>query len=625
MSAQPQIRIRAGSALRAEAEGACTVTFVRVIDELSKVAAGAPGAHEALTRVLTFDERLPIDHGAMQLADFDRHLYERLSALPQVSMHAEPPSGDGELIEAYWSTLARLHLRPVGDPRPVSELVTFSTLGWMRVPAEVVASARAAASRDALEERRLRERLDALLTRAESNGTLGEIVDAVADAVRHVEAVSFYIDDELYAAMERFQTLVERKGVPGIFERLRKLPSPASWTPAERLLVIALRVLFLSGNSIRFEEFNGANLTARRLVARISSLRDGYVRHGIAADGDTNDLFALAEAVGRAARSTPERGVLRYRSVSGWTFRKTEHVRKLAVLPRHTAFCERLALFAERWSGTAFDGSDAAAERVAEAVVAATEANVTTPGEVSPVEGWIQEIVAGAVEMTASDYGMSSSLRNVAPLALASSDEELMQIVNSLTTKDFYCCVTSRPGLAETIGPAIEHDVYQAVAMRMQFNRWHFIPGNFPRASIPANRHWFYPPVSPDHAEWSDVWHGGHIKAGVRYSIRAPGPDMTLLPLVIGRQTYRGFYDVRTVRMAGTPFNLDDLLAVRHHCLWMGALWRRLATSRVVITAFQPGAGYEPKAASVRRSERMPPAEAGKPVVVAIGRNPFGT
>jgi hypothetical protein len=49
--------------------------------------------------------------------------------------------------------------------------------------------------------------------------------------------------------------------------------------------------------------------------------------------------------------------------------------------------------------------------------------------------------------------------------------------------------------------------------------------------------------------------------------------------------------------MAGTPFGLDDLLIVRQHCLWMGALWRRLATSRVVIAGFEPGAGYEPEEA----------------------------
>jgi hypothetical protein len=238
---------------------------------------------------------------------------------------------------------------------------------------------------------------------------------------------------------------------------------------------------------------------------------------------------------------------------------------------------------------------------VADAVVAATVGQSWTD-QVSPVEGWIQQIVAGAVEMTASDYGMSSSLRNVLPFAQASSDEELIAHVASLTTKDFFCCVTSRPGLAQLIGPSIEHDVYQAVAMRMQFNRWHFICGNFPRASIPAGRHWFYPPLLPDHAEWSDVWHGGHIKAGVRYSVRAPGPDMTLLPLVIGRHTYRGFYDVRTVRMAGTPFDLDDLLAVRQHCLWMGALWRRLATSSVMIAGFQPGVGYEPEEPSRART-----------------------
>jgi hypothetical protein len=60
----------------------------------------------------------------------------------------------------------------------------------------------------------------------------------------------------------------------------------------------------------------------------------------------------------------------------------------------------------------------------------------------------------------------------------------------------------------------------------MMFNRWHFVPGQFDRAEIPLNRHYFFPPQVPDIAEHSEHRHGGHISARVRYSIRAPGAQV---------------------------------------------------------------------------------------------------
>jgi len=181
----------------------------------------------------------------------------------------------------------------------------------------------------------------------------------------------------------------------------------------------------------------------------------------------------------------------------------------------------------------------------------------------------------------------------VGPLARLDAPAQLRAVL-SLKPKDFYCCITSRPALRALIGPAIVDDVYRPVQTRMQFNRWHFICGSFPESDVPRDRHYFYPPLTPDLAEWSDVWHAGHTRAGVRYSVRVPGPDMSLGPLYIGGHPYRGFYDVRVVRVAGEPFTLDDLLVVRLHCLWMGALWRRLvADGSVAISGFTAGDGFE--------------------------------
>src|SRR2546430_6003019 len=47
-------------------------------------------------------------------------------------------------------------------------------------------------------------------------------------------------------------------------------------------------------------------------------------------------------------------------------------------------------------------------------------------------------------------------------------------------------------------------------------------------------------------------------------------------PLTIAGIDFRGFYDVRVVRVEGPPFGLHDLMTVRAHCLWLGVIWHRI-------------------------------------------------
>jgi hypothetical protein len=569
-----------------------TITFHGVFAALSEVARCAPPAGEAVRRLLTLDGRLPLEHGLQGLADFDRELFVRLETAPDVRLTPDPDdTRPGRVVEAAWNTIGRVYLRPRETPPPAPEPLTLRRIGWLTVPDAMFDAAAAAAADEQARERLERERLDTLLAAAARDGRLGAIVDGAADAVRHVEAFCCYIDDCVYASMERVQTVI---GGPSILRRLRDSACPEQWTPDERLAVIALHALFLTGSSIRFEEFNGAALTARRLVARIRELADRYEAHGMEVGACDADLFTLSEAIGRAAKTSFRHPFLRYRVVSGWTFRKNERHTVLPAADATPQFSPRLAAFAAPWIGRPFDGSAGAAEDAARALVAATAADEGTraPGEATPVEEWIRTIVASAVHVTSADYGMSSSLRRVGPLVRAAAGDQLALIL-TLKPPDFFCCVTGRPGLSREVGAAVARDIYGPVRMRMQFNRWHFICGNHPAAQIPRERHWFYPPTMPDIAEWSDVWHAGHTRAGVRYSVRAPGPDMSLPPLRIGAHDFRGFYDVRVVRMGGEPFGLDDLLITRQHCLWMGALWRELVASGAVdITGLD--IGYEP-------------------------------
>jgi hypothetical protein len=83
-------------------------------------------------------------------------------------------------------------------------------------------------------------------------------------------------------------------------------------------------------------------------------------------------------------------------------------------------------------------------------------------------------------------------------------------------------------------------------------------------------------PTMPDMAEWVDQFHAGHVRAAVRYSIRSPGPEILDVPLRISGHEFRGFYDVRVVRIEDVPFTIEDLKVVRAHSVWMGHIWRAI-------------------------------------------------
>jgi hypothetical protein len=217
---------------------------------------------------------------------------------------------------------------------------------------------------------------------------------------------------------------------------------------------------------------------------------------------------------------------------------------------------------------------------------------------VSPLESLIEDIVVSAVRTTDADYGMSSSLRR--PGALSVDDlDALAAVVGTLRPKDFYCCIVGTERLQRRFGERLNGDVFRAVQARMQFNRWHFLPGNLPRRLVAADRHYFYPPVTPDIAEWVDQFHAGHARAAVRHCIRSPRPEIIEPPLQFGGQPFRGFCDVRVVRIDDRPFDLQDLTVVRAHSLWMGFVWRTIIAScsdpalasRLQIAGFANGHG----------------------------------
>ncbi|WP_433498215.1 hypothetical protein ACQP1K_25455 [Sphaerimonospora sp. CA-214678] len=468
------------------------------------------------------------------------------------------------------SALGRMTLHEVGrnDPAVSEDVVAGIHLPeWLTGQIE-----EEAAAEQALEDHE-RAGVDALLARWRDEGVLMTKLNEVIDWVERVETVFVYIGRVLFSRSDSgSSTLIKGRLLPAL--RTRPLEE---WTPEERLFVGAMQLLFRTGRAVRFEQFNGRQLSATRLRGVLLRLCSGYrLALGMRADADlaTMTLEDLATTVRDLVSAVDESRYVRYRRVNGLTYAKDEFVLPWDVSDRAlTEVPPVLAALAARHRGEP-PGVDAdPRELVGELTARAVEIAVLD-GDVTALEEVLNAIVLGAVLATHGDYAMTSGIRDLADMAVA---ENTPQKILELRKNNFFCCVVPDPALARRMPGAELSEVLWQVAQRMMYNRWHFIPGNFDREQIPQQRHYFFPPLVPDIGEWCDQRHGGHTRSQVRFTLRAPGAAMWMPAFTPEGHAYRGCYDIRVVRMDGEPFTLADLRMASRYSGLIDVYWREVA------------------------------------------------
>jgi hypothetical protein len=421
-------------------------------------------------------------------------------------------------------------------------------------------------------EQKERREADALLQEWERAGVLPCKVEQTMDWVERVESVYIYIDGQLFSRSDAGGNTLNTRP-DGILRKLREKPL-VQWTEQEKLFIIGSHCLFLTGRAIRFEEFNSRQLSLQELRRWLISRYCVYSRavgKDIESDLLGMALIPLAEQVGSLALEVDRSGWMRVRRINGITFVKQEYLLPPDAVTHDTIALPGTLLRLEEELGIARESDPLVS---VEALTRKAFQHFRMTGSSQYMHRLIEAIVFSAVVDAGADYGMSSSLR--IPGRLKRTDQQRIAGVLSLTKHDFYCCVLPHPSMVNLLSAEEVNRILYASALRMEFNRWHFIPGNYPREEIPANRHYYFPPMMPDIAEWSDLRHGGHFKASVRYSIRVPGASLWKEPFVAFGHPYRGCYDIRLVRMEGPAFGRHELQIAARHCNILDAFWRTL-------------------------------------------------
>lgn len=520
-------------------------------------------SHWLLER-LTGSGRIPLRLALQRLTTWESILIQHALGNPAIQLCSDgPPDAPSVCVTvsalhgtSFWSDKER----PPHDAE---------VIGWLRIPQSVLdmvdEETQATSAREAAEMREL----DAILATWEESGELDRRLVELADLVERVETVFIFIGRDVFSKSDAGSNTLTRDG---LLADLRPRPV-ISWRPADRLFVVAAHCLFTSGRSVRFEEFNGKQLSATALREYLLNRCAAYC---LAAGREAVDLHgtavtALAERVRDLMAEADASGQMRYRRINGLTFVKNEYLLGFPPPRDH----DRLPLLVAqhgRRGGLRLSGN---ARTDMRAMTMAAVQRDARSGTSDAVEDLIATVVLSSVVETDADYGMSSGVRDL--YSLRGAEPSGIDGVLALKKADFFCCCLPHTTRMSGLDPRDTVSIVWRAAQRMMYNRWHFVPGEFPRKDIPEKRHYFFPPQVPDIAEHAEHHHGGHTASRVRFSIRAPGAQVWHPPFRVFGNGFRGCYDIRLVRMEGPPFTLRELREAVRHCSLVDELWRTLA------------------------------------------------
>jgi hypothetical protein len=381
---------------------------------------------------------------------------------------------------------------------------------------------------------------------------------------------------------ERFSNFTEENlagkallpGAPQNVLRPRSARELLADRPGVRMLAFGAWLLHQAGGPQRLEERNWSQVTPTDVRDHLAAALRRYGTPAIETQEtlDPDELSALAVAA-REGRDRLDRTRQRYRFIWGPILRKEERFTdRAAVSKAEQVFADAVNGVSLRApSGLVYE--PARADDYVASVVARTASPPETRGsgpELTAFEEAIAVSVAAAIRATGADVAMSRGHRNPRELAAALAVPDWSALVGR-EQDEFFCCVLPSAQTAVSgARPNLTLELW-AIAARMEFNSWHFFPGNLPEVPEVRARDRFVPPRVPDITVWSDQHHRGHVATDVRFAVRAPAPA------TLAGQELGGFCDIRLMRFSGRPFSEEEMLVALAGARHVGRLTTAVA------------------------------------------------
>lgn len=385
------------------------------------------------------------------------------------------------------------------------------------------------------------------------------IVKYVYNILYFMAPVLIYINDETFTNFYNFNNLF--KSLDGdtsyyIMDELLEKPFSV-WTENEVTFIYNMYWLLKSGGPPRGEEANGLHLSFTfiheyldKKIKKYSNLLDSKNEK----TNSVNNIPEKSKLVDELRKKVKEK-YLFFREINGLNLYKDEKILgRLSDL--NTKFVpESIFTYVENKYKLNLRTSNVY-DFFRDFIEEFFKGNLSNNDEfMDPIEDLFTFIVDLAIETTNSDIGMTRGFRSPTALIKAHNDNDIETMCN-WKQNEYYCCVV--PNKKTMIKPfesnmAMLAGILSAISKRMQYNSWHYTPGNLPFNELPKDRHFYFPPVMPDITEWSDQHHRGHIFASVRNAIRSPGA------VTVSGKTYLAYFDLRLMKQKGDKYTEEDL------------------------------------------------------------------
>ncbi|MGW4697424.1 hypothetical protein ACWEO1_34180 [Kitasatospora cineracea] len=531
-----------------------TERFPELLRKCAEEAGAKPDLAAVVEHAVSLGGRFPRELGMAALTAGEAHLLAAAESVGATVRRVGAEAGHADLVAVVPTGRVRV-VRPGEQVADGSALV--GEIEWH--------GARPAGLDEYVDHLQMLDGADRQVLRkwlvAEGEARALDLIRRLRYTLRHVGPMLVHIGDRHYTNLGKAANLVGKSVAadsPACLLNGLERTELSDWAEEDCAFLVLMSVLIASGTPSRTEEFSGTQLTLRRLEEFVRGRIRAYGR-SVPQDAeslpDVERLWLLADLSAEGRRAAVAAGSSVFRVVQGMTINKEERAFDRPVSAADLPDAVR-ALLLDHLSEEQLSSLDAPDSLARAWSARFPRLHETGSGAFSTrFEELLHGIVAVATEATRSHVGMSRGPKDVGLLGrlLAAGDPA----PGSWKTSDYYCCVVPAPDFVGRFAADPESlvQVVRAIAARMRWNGWHFMPPLAGPEELFEDRDWFYPPSMPDITEWTSHHHQGHVANGVRHAIRVP------LPLVLGGEVRPGVHDFRLMRSDGDPYDLADLRA----------------------------------------------------------------
>ncbi len=381
---------------------------------------------------------------------------------------------------------------------------------------------------------------------------INEILKFIKFNIYHMAPILLYLNDQTFSTFYNYNNLVEEFDGDTNEFLLNDLliKNINDWKQSEKIFVFNMYLLLKSGPPSRGEEVNGIHFSLSFLNEYFDQKIQEY--SDILQIKTNNDCRIEEKAqLTYVMRTEIEDKFLIYRLINGINLHKEEKYIEKNELSKISD--EYLKKDLEQLTNVEFSID------FYHFFYQIIENNLySQPFKI--IDKIMNIIINKAISKTSSDIGMARGFRSPLKFHEAHQNDELEEIFN-WKQNEYFCCVVPSANMKKAFqsNTKVLIGILTAISKRMEYNSWHYTPGNFLNNQTRITRHFYFPPAMADITQWSDQHHKGHMFAKVRHAIRCPGSISN------EGYIYNAFFDLRLMKQFGKSYSEYDLAVAMYY------------------------------------------------------------